>query len=164
MLRQNAGIEDPVRSAPLSPLRPQASPLQQLSGRLCAGAWDISQINLNGKRWIDETGHLFGMTPHIAEQPKEISWSIQSLDNLTEIANRFINNPAMASKKNLYETWLADLEEECTLKSLPERRIRWRSWRRSAAFLWTPFWRPSAATTSSAPRAWTRTSARMPSS
>ena len=82
---------------------------------------EMLQINLNGKRWIDETGHLFGMTPHIAEQPKEISWAIQSLDNLTEIANRFINNPAMASKKNLYETWLADLEEECTLEK-PARK------------------------------------------
>lgn len=77
---------------------------------------EMLQVNLNGKRWIDETVHLFGMTPHIAEQPKEISWSIQSLDNLTDIANRFINNPAMASKKNLYETWLEELEEECTLE------------------------------------------------
>lgn len=77
---------------------------------------EMLQVNLNGKRWVDETGHLFGMTATIGQQPKEISWSIQSLDNLTDIANRFINNPAMASKKNLYETWLEDLEEECTLE------------------------------------------------
>lgn len=31
---------------------------------------EMLQINLNGKRWIDEAGHLFGMTPHIAEQPR----------------------------------------------------------------------------------------------
>ncbi|MCR4843280.1 MAG: FAD-binding protein [Eubacterium sp.] len=76
---------------------------------------DMLQINLNGKRWINEEGHLFGMTPHIAEQPKEISYSIQSVDNIKSVAERFINNPAMASKKHLYETWLEELEDEAKL-------------------------------------------------
>lgn len=77
---------------------------------------EMLQINLNGQRWVDECGHLFGMTPLIAQQPKEISWAIQGVDVIRDIANRFINNPAMASKRNLYETWLEDLEEECTLE------------------------------------------------
>lgn len=77
---------------------------------------EMLQINLNGQRWVDECVHLHGMTPFIAQQPKEISWAIQGVDVIRDIANRFINNPAMASKRNLYETWLEDLEEECTLE------------------------------------------------
>ena len=77
---------------------------------------DMLQINLNGKRWINEEGHLFGMTPHIADQPSEISYAVQGLSVLEDIANRYINNPAMASKKNLYETWKEELEDEAKLK------------------------------------------------
>ncbi len=76
---------------------------------------EMLQVNLNGRRWVDETGHLFGMTDHIAEQPRGISYAIQSLDNIAAIAQRFLDNPAFASKRYLYETWQADLEEEALL-------------------------------------------------
>ena len=76
---------------------------------------EMPQFNLNGQRWVDETGQLNGMTEHIAEQPKEISWAIQSRSVIKTIAERFVNNPAYASKANLYETWEADLEEEAQL-------------------------------------------------
>lgn len=76
---------------------------------------DMLQINLDGNRWANEELHLHGMTPLIASQPKEISYSIQSLDNLTRIAKRYLENPAMASKKNLYETWYQELEDEAKL-------------------------------------------------
>ena len=73
------------------------------------------QINLNGKRWIDEGGHLFGMTPHIAEQPKEISWSIQSVDNIESIVNGILSNPGMAKRHWQFRTWKEDLDHEATL-------------------------------------------------
>ncbi len=76
---------------------------------------EMLQVNLDGKRWVNEEGHLFGMTPLISKQPKEISYSIQSLDNIRMIAERFINNPAFASKKYLYETWYEELEDESRL-------------------------------------------------
>ncbi len=82
---------------------------------------DMLQINLNGKRWANEEWHLHGMTPLIADQPKEISYSIQSLDNIAKIADRYINNPAMASKKYLYETWYEELEDEVKL-GLPVKK------------------------------------------
>ena len=71
------------------------------------------QINLNGVRWIDETKHLHGMTPFIADQPKEVSWSVQSRNVYADIANRTIDNPAFASKAHFYETWEEELKEEC---------------------------------------------------
>ena len=73
---------------------------------------DVLQINMNGKRWVNEQGHLFGMTPHIAEQPKEISWAIQSREQYVKIADRFINNPAFAAKKYLHEGWENEFKEE----------------------------------------------------
>ena len=76
---------------------------------------EMLQVNLNGRRWINEEGHLFGMTPVIGKQPKEISWSIQSRDVIESIADRFLSNPAFASKKNLYSTWEQDLDEESLL-------------------------------------------------
>ena len=76
---------------------------------------EMVQFNLNGQRWADESLQLHGMSPFIAQQPKEISWAIQSRDVFEALANRTIANPAFASKAHLYATWEADLEEESQL-------------------------------------------------
>ena len=76
---------------------------------------DVPQFNLNGTRWIDETGQLFAMTGHIAQQPKEISWAIQGRDVIESIAGRFRANPAMAARAWQFETWEQELEEEALL-------------------------------------------------
>ena len=75
----------------------------------------VIQVNLNGERWVDESIGLHGMTPALMEQPKCVCYAIQSLDNLKKIADHFINGPQFASKKNLYETWFEELEDECRL-------------------------------------------------
>ncbi len=77
---------------------------------------DMLQVNLNGKRWVNEQLHLHGMTPEIANQPEGVSYSIQSADVWEDIAQRYINNPAMASKKYLYETWKENLLDEASLE------------------------------------------------
>ena len=76
---------------------------------------EMLQVNLNGNRWVNEEAHLFGMTPLIAAQPKEISWSIQSKDNIRFIAERFMSNPGMAKRKWQFETWEEELDEEALL-------------------------------------------------
>ena len=43
------------------------------------------------------------------------SWAIQSRDEIRKLAERFIANPAFASKAYLYETWETELEEEAAL-------------------------------------------------
>ncbi len=83
---------------------------------------DMPQFNLNGQRWINEADGLFGMTAVIANQPAELSWAIQSRDAIAAIADRFIKNPAFASKAYLYETWEAELEEEAALPVNPPVR------------------------------------------
>ena len=77
------------------------------------------QINMNGERWANESGHLFGMTPIIKDQPGQISWSIQGREVFEQAANATINNPAFASKAHLYKTWEEELEEECALPIPP---------------------------------------------
>lgn len=84
---------------------------------------DMPQFNLAGQRWINEADGLFAMTAIIADQPGETSWAIQSRDAMAAIAERFISNPAFASKAYLYETWEADIREEAALPVNPPVRI-----------------------------------------
>lgn len=76
---------------------------------------DLPQFNMDGNRWVDESIGLHGMTASIAAQPKEISWAIQSRDEVKKIADRFIANPAFASKVWQYETWEDEIREEAAL-------------------------------------------------
>ncbi len=76
---------------------------------------EMIQVNLDGKRWVNEGMGMFPMVPLIGQQPKELSWAIQNRATIKMIADRFASNPAFASKAYLYETWEADLEEEAAL-------------------------------------------------
>lgn len=80
---------------------------------------EMLQINLDGRRWVDETGNIFAMRRIIADQPREVSWAIHGRDTLAMIADRFIHNPAFASKAYLYETWEEELKEEAALPVPP---------------------------------------------
>ena len=73
------------------------------------------QVNLDGKRWINEGLGMFPMVPLIGQQPKEISWAIQSVDNFEIAANSVLSNPVMAKRHWQFETWREDLEHEATL-------------------------------------------------
>lgn len=73
-------------------------------------------MNLNGRRWVDETkGIMNGMSQLISDQPKEISYAIFPYDQIKACAERYVNTPAYANKKQFYATWEADLEEESKL-------------------------------------------------
>lgn len=80
---------------------------------------EMLQINRNGKRWIDETGGLLAMRTVINQQPQERSWAIHTRDTMEMVAQRFIRNPAFASKAYLYETWEEELKEEAELPIPP---------------------------------------------
>lgn len=80
---------------------------------------EMLQVNLNGKRWVDETGNIFAMRLTIADQPQERSWAIHTRDTMKMVADRFINNPAFASKACFYETWEEELKEEAGLPIPP---------------------------------------------
>ena len=120
MLRELGVEPDPERLF-ISMFGPKHHPFSNVLADMALEP-DVPQFNLNGKRWISEADGLFGMTAVIAEQPKEISWAIQSRDRLKAIADRFLSNPAFAAKAYLYETWEAELEEEAALPVEPPVR------------------------------------------
>lgn len=114
MLRKLGVEPDPERMY-ISMFGPKHHPFRSNTLADIALEPEMLQINLNGKRWINEELHLFGMTAIIDQQPEERSWAIQSRDVIAHIGERFVNNPAFAGKRYLYETWSEDLEEEALL-------------------------------------------------
>ncbi len=113
MLRELGVEPDPERLF-ISMFGPKHHPFSNVLADMALEP-DVPQFNQNGQRWISEADGLFGMTAFIARQPKEISWAIQSRDGLKAVVDRFLGNPAFASKAYLYETWEAELEEEAAL-------------------------------------------------
>ncbi len=113
MLRE-LGVEPVPERLAISMFGPKHHPFSNVLADIALEP-EMLQINMDGKRWINEAKGLFAMVPLIAQQPKEISWAIQSLGVIETIANRMINNPAFASKVNFYKTWEEDLEEEAKL-------------------------------------------------
>ncbi len=76
-------------------------------------------INLNGERWQDETGGLMTGRFTIKDQPKEITWGIYSQAGIDRIAEQYINDPALAKEKIVYECYQQDLDEEIALPKPP---------------------------------------------
>ena len=121
MLRE-LGVEPNPERMYISMFGPKHHPFSNVLADIALEP-EVPQFNLNGERWIDESIGLHGMTAAIAKQPREISWAIQSRDELKKLADRFIANPAFASKAYLYETWEAEIEEEAALPIDPPVRI-----------------------------------------
>ena len=113
MLRELGVEPDPERLF-ISMFGPKHHPFSNVLADIALEP-DMPQFTRAGRRWINEADGLFGMTAKIASQPGEISWAIQSRDAIAAIADRFIHNPAFASKAYLYETWESELEEEAAL-------------------------------------------------
>lgn len=77
---------------------------------------EFIQVNLNGKRWMDERkGIMDGGSELISDQPKEISYAILPYEQIKACADRYVHNPAVANKAHFYATWEEDLEEESKL-------------------------------------------------
>ena len=113
MLRE-LGVEPNPERMYISMFGPKHHPFNNVIADIALEP-EMLQINLNGKRWADESLHLHGMTPLIASQPKEISWSVQGLDVIRSIADRFLSNPAMAARHWQFKTWEEELNEEALL-------------------------------------------------
>ena len=82
---------------------------------------EMLQVNMNGERWVNESGHLFGMTPLIKDQPGQVSWAIQGRDVFEQAANRILSDPGMAKRWWQFHTWEDELKEECALPVPPCR-------------------------------------------
>jgi fumarate reductase flavoprotein subunit len=117
MLRE-LGVEPNPERMFISQFGPKHHPFSNVLADIALEP-EMLQVNLNGKRWVDETGNIFAMREIIHEQPQERSWAIHTRDTYEKIAQRFIKNPAFASKDYLYETWEEELLEEAALPIPP---------------------------------------------
>ena len=71
-------------------------------------------INLNGRRWVDESDFTLGHF-RIADQPRQIAWSVLDQETLELIANRLIGDPADGTDGWIYERYKKEIEEEVAL-------------------------------------------------
>ena len=76
---------------------------------------EFPEINLNGRRWYDESEGIFHGIAKIYQQPEHISYTILPYKQVKAVAERFMNNPAMVNRKKYFETWEYDLDYEATL-------------------------------------------------
>ena len=70
---------------------------------------EFPEINLNGRRWYDESEGIFHGIAKIYQQPEHISYTILPYKQVKAVAERFMNNPAMVNRKKYFETWEQDL-------------------------------------------------------
>jgi len=108
---QELGVEPDPAQMSLSLFGPAHHPYSYCLYRLHESAKAMS-VNLNGRRWENEEDNFFMGRFHIAGNPQEVSWGIFTENTLREIAESYINDPALAGEKELYETWLEELEQE----------------------------------------------------
>lgn len=71
-------------------------------------------INLNGRRWTDESDFMVGHF-RIADQPRQISWSVLDSDILNLIAERLIRDPTDGTDGWIYQDFRRELDEELAL-------------------------------------------------
>lgn len=115
LMLQELGIEPPADRMTVSMFGPKHHPFNNSIADFALEP-EFIQVNLNGKRWVDETkGIMNGMSQLISDQPKEISYAIFPYDQIKACAERFVADPRQWNKKHFYATWEEDLEEESKL-------------------------------------------------
>lgn len=72
-------------------------------------------INLNGKRWIDETAALMDSRYRIVDQPKEITYAVVDSNILEIAAERLIANPPDGTDDWILRDYRQEMEEELKL-------------------------------------------------
>jgi len=76
-------------------------------------------VNLNGKRWQDESGGLFTGRFNIKGSPNEVTWGIFSQQNIDSVFNTFINDPSLSDELDSYTCYQEDLDRESDYKKPP---------------------------------------------
>lgn len=76
---------------------------------------EYMQVNLNGRRWFDESIGVRGEGNTIHDQPDSVSYTIMPYAQVKAMAERYVSTPAFANKKEFYETWEEDLDHEAAL-------------------------------------------------
>lgn len=74
-------------------------------------------VDLDGKRWQDESGGLFMGRINIAGHRKECSWNIFSQANVDAIFRKFLKDPTLSDEIECYEHYQEDLDRETTYRT-----------------------------------------------
>lgn len=115
---QELGVEPDVEQMNVSLFGPAHHPYSYCLYRIHESAKAMN-VNLNGKRWENEEDNFFMGRFHIGGNPKEVSWGIFTDEVLDEVAQGYINDPALAEERYIYELYRQDLEEELNYEKPP---------------------------------------------
>ena len=119
MLR-DLGVEPNPERLFISMFGPKHHPFNNVLAELAMDP-TVLQINADGKRWMNEGAGMFAAVPLIGQQPKEISWAVQSVDAFEAVVKNIMANPAMGRRHWEFVTWREDLDHEATL-DLPVKK------------------------------------------
>jgi len=82
---------------------------------------EVVYINMNGKRWIDETAGLIGSRYIFAKQPQTICWAIVDEPLLERLGQRLIENPPDGNDLWILKDYRKEIEEELKLDTPAKR-------------------------------------------
>lgn len=115
---QELGVEPNPERLFISCFGPAHHPYSYSLYRVLEHPTNLS-IDLNGKRWQDESGGLFMGRINIVGHPKEAAWGIYSQKNIDDIIYEYLSDPTLADEYDCYECYQADLDREATYKVPP---------------------------------------------
>ena len=69
-------------------------------------------VNLNGKRWMDESVGITGGAARIKGSPREVAWGIYTQKNIDDIMQIYLNDPLPAGDNDCYAYYQEDLDKE----------------------------------------------------
>jgi len=72
-------------------------------------------INLDGRRWVDETGGLMEGRHTIGLQPKELSYGVMSQSMVDSAAAFFLNDPRARQEAWIFRDYQKDIDHEVAL-------------------------------------------------
>ncbi len=73
-------------------------------------------VDLDGRRWQDETGGLFTGRINIAGHRRECTWNIFTQEEIDQIFHKFQNDPSLEDEKECYMHYQEQLDAECHFK------------------------------------------------
>ncbi len=79
-------------------------------------------VNLNGKRWFDESKGLMAGAPNIKGSPKEVAWGIYTQKNVDDIMDEYLHDPTLSNEYDCYECYQEDLDREAGYQKPPVYR------------------------------------------
>lgn len=82
---------------------------------------EVVYVNMNGKRWIDETAGLMGSRYVFARQPQTITYAVVDENLLEMLGQRLIDHPPDGNDLWILKDYRKEIEEELSLDTPAKR-------------------------------------------